>query len=93
MTKARSELEINYGVVSSCPSFDETNMSNQRRVIIIVISVLMGTLLSYLLYKVKRGGQELSSQDVFSLWTNFGFSVAIILGVGFLFLWNKKKNL
>ena len=65
-------------------------MTNRRRVTIIIISVLAGTLLSVLLFKVKRGG-ELSSQDVSTLITNLVFSLAIILGVGFLFIWNKKK--
>jgi hypothetical protein len=68
-------------------------MSNQRRVIIILVSVFAGTGLSYLVFRLKRGGQELTQHDLLTLWTNFGFSILIILGVGFFFLWNKKKDL
>jgi len=68
-------------------------MSDKRRIIIIVISVITGSILSYFLYKLKRGGAELSSQDITSLATNFVFSLALIIGIGFMFLWNKKKDL
>lgn len=49
--------------------------------------------LSYFIYKLKRGGQPLTQQDITTLGTNFVFSLAIIIGVGFIFLWNKKKDL
>lgn len=68
-------------------------MSNNRRVTIILISVLLGTGLSFLVFKLKRGGAELTGNDEFTLWTNFGFSILIILSVGFIFLWRKKKGL
>ena len=68
-------------------------MSDRRRVIIIVISVTFGSFLSYLIYKFRRGGAELTSQDLFSLSTNMIFSLAIILVVGFVFLWKKKDKL
>lgn len=68
-------------------------ISNKRRVIIIVISVSAGTLLSVLLFKLRRGAQPLTTNDVSMLVTNLVFSIAIILGIGFLFLWNKKKDL
>lgn len=68
-------------------------MSDRRRVIIIFISVAIGSFLSYLLYKFRAGGKDLSSQDIFSLATNMVFALGIILGVGFLFLWNKKNKL
>ena len=67
-------------------------MSNKRRIIIITISVLAGTLLSVLMFKLRRGG-TLTSNDMSMLLTNLFFSLAIILGVGFLFIWNKKKDL
>lgn len=68
-------------------------MSNRRRVIIIVISVLFGSVLSFLVYKLRRSGGDLTKEDVSFLITNFSFSLAIILGVGFFFIWNKKKDL
>ncbi len=68
-------------------------MSPKRRVIIVVLSVGAGSLLSYGLYKLKRGGGDLTTQDVHTLLTNIVFSVGIILGVGFMFLWRKKKDL
>jgi hypothetical protein len=68
-------------------------MSNRRRVIIIVISVLFGSVLSFFVYKLRRSGGDLTQEDVNFLITNFSFSLAIILGVGFFFLWNKKKDL
>ncbi|CAN5578585.1 hypothetical protein BH11BAC2_BH11BAC2_15620 [soil metagenome] len=68
-------------------------MSDKRRIIIIVMSVGFGMVLSYFIYKLKRGGQPLTQQDITTLGTNFVFSLAIIIGVGFIFLWNKKKDL
>jgi hypothetical protein len=68
-------------------------MSNRRRVIIIVTSVFIGCILSFLVFKLRRGGGDLTSQDQGFLITNFTFSLAIILGVGYFFIWNKKKDL
>ena len=68
-------------------------MSPQRRIIIVILSVSAGSFLSYLLFKVRKGGAELSQQDTHMLITNLVFSVMIILGVGFAFLWKKKKDL
>lgn len=68
-------------------------MSDRRRIIIIVLSVTVGSFLSYLLYKFRRGGAALTQQDLFSLSTNMIFSLAIILGVGFIFLWRKNDKL
>lgn len=68
-------------------------MSPRRRIIIVILSVSAGSFLSYLLFKVRKGGDELSQQDTHMLITNLVFSVAIILGVGFAFLWRKKKDL
>ncbi|HNQ13042.1 MAG TPA: hypothetical protein PKH65_02045 [Bacteroidia bacterium] len=67
-------------------------MSNRRRIIIITISVLAGTLLSYFIIKMKRGGAELSQADQISIIGNFIISLAVILGIGFIILWNKNKN-
>ena len=68
-------------------------MSPKRRVIIVLISVTAGTLLSYFLFRLRRGGDQLTTQDTHMLITNMVFSLAIILGVGFLFLWRRKKDL
>ena len=68
-------------------------MSPRRRIVIVVLSVTAGSFLSYLLFKVRKGGDDLSQQDTHMLITNLVFSVAIILGVGFAFLWRKKKDL
>ncbi len=68
-------------------------MSPKRRVIIVLLSVGAGSLLSYGLYKLRRGGGDLTTQDTHVLLTNMVFSVGIILGVGFMFLWRKKKDL
>jgi hypothetical protein len=68
-------------------------MSNRRRVIIIVTSVIVGCILSFFVFKLRRGGGDLTQQDQGFLITNFTFSLAIILGVGYFFIWNKKKDL
>lgn len=68
-------------------------MSPKRRVIIVLVSVTAGTILSYFLFRLRRGGEELTTQDTHMLITNMVFSLAIILGVGFLFLWRRKKDL
>ncbi len=68
-------------------------MTNKRRIIIILVSVFGGTVLSFLIFKLRRGGGELTTQDSNMLLTNFIFSIAIILGIGFMFIWNKKNNI
>ena len=68
-------------------------ISNKRRVTIIVISVLGGTLLSIGMFKLRRGGQALTTADKNTLIWNLALSLALILGIGFMFLWNKKKDL
>jgi len=68
-------------------------MSPKRRVIIVLLSVSAGTVMSYFLFRLKRGGQELTQQDTHFLITNMVFSLLIILGVGFMFLWRKNKDL
>jgi len=66
-------------------------VSDKRRIIIVIVSVVSGTFLSFLLFKSRKGDAGLSSQDYSTIITNFIFSLAIILGVGFMFLWKKKK--
>lgn len=68
-------------------------MSPTRRVIIVLSSVIVGTVLSYLLYVSRRGADGLSKEDYHMLITNMVFSVGIILGIGFAFIWRKKKDL
>ena len=68
-------------------------MTPVRRVVIVVISVTAGSFLSYLLYKARRGDAGLTQQDTHTLLTNMVFSLGIILGVGFRFLWRTKKDL
>jgi hypothetical protein len=68
-------------------------MSPKRRVTIVLISVSAGTVLSYFLFRFRRGDAGLTPQDTHFLMTNMVFSLLIILGVGFAFLWNKKKDL
>ncbi len=68
-------------------------MSNKRRIIIIMLSVGAGTILSYFMIKLRRGGQELTVTDKNTLIWNLAISITLILGVGFMFLWNKKKDL
>jgi len=68
-------------------------MSPKRRVIIVLISVSAGTVMSYFLFRFKRGGADLTQQDTHFLMTNMVFSLLIILGVGFMFIWRKNKDL
>lgn len=68
-------------------------MSNRRRIIIIVLSVGAGTVLSFFMFKLRRGGQPLTTTDTNTLIWNLAISITLILGVGFMFLWNKKKDL
>jgi hypothetical protein len=68
-------------------------MTNKRRVTIIVLSVLAGSILSFFMFKLRRGGGALTTDDQAMLITNFSFSIVIILGIGFFFIWNKKNDL
>jgi hypothetical protein len=68
-------------------------MSPTRRVIIVLTSVIVGSILSYFLYVSRRGADGLSKEDYHMLITNMVFSVGIILGIGFAFIWRKKKDL
>jgi hypothetical protein len=45
------------------------------------------------MFKLRRGGGALTTDDQAMLITNFSFSIVIILGIGFFFIWNKKYDL
>jgi hypothetical protein len=62
---------------------------NRRRWIIVITSVLFGTLLSALLIQSRIG--TLSSEAWRQLGINFAFAVAIVVAIG-IFLGRKKKE-
>lgn len=66
-------------------------MTNRRRITIITISIAAGTFLSYFIFRMRRGG-ELTQMDYITLIGNLIISLAVILGIGFMFLWRKNKN-
>ena len=57
-------------------------MSNRKRMIIIIGSVIMGTFFAFLLIKSRMG--TLKPNDWIQLGFNFLFAVAIVVGVGFV---------
>jgi hypothetical protein len=65
-------------------------MNSKRRLIIVATSVLMGTFLAYLLVKSRLG--TLKPNDWMQLGFNFIFAVAIVIGIGFLFIKTRDKN-
>jgi hypothetical protein len=65
-------------------------MTNRRRAFIIFFSVLAGTILSAGMIYLKRGSFQ--DGDMFFLATNLFFSILIIAGIGFMFVWNNKKK-
>lgn len=65
-------------------------MSDKKRMTIIFFSVLTGSLLSYAMFLMRKG--TLTSHDYFTLATNFGFALLIVLGVGFYLLKKNKKD-
>ncbi|MEP7262917.1 MAG: hypothetical protein ABI772_00390 [Bacteroidota bacterium] len=67
-------------------------MSNRRRIIIIMVSVISGTVLSFFIFKARKGPAGLTNDDYSTLITNFIFSLAIIVGVGLMFAWKKNKE-
>lgn len=67
-------------------------MSNNRRITIIMISVLVGSVLSFFIFKARKGPAGLNSEDYSTLATNFIFSLAIIIGIGLMFAWKKNKE-
>lgn len=64
-------------------------MNNRRRTIIIIASVLGGTLLSAWLLVAKRG--TLGGNDYFLLATNLVISLILIFGIGYILIWRKKS--
>ncbi len=67
-------------------------MKDKRRLIIIVVSVLIGTMLSVLLVMGKKG--RIDSNDKFMLATNFVFGLAIVIAIGVVMkrMDNKKEK-
>ncbi|NNC85646.1 MAG: hypothetical protein HKN75_06155 [Bacteroidia bacterium] len=65
-------------------------MSDKKRMTIIILSVLTGSLLSYMLFIFRKG--TLTSHDYFMLFTNMGFALLIVLGIGFYLLKRKKQD-
>ena len=66
-------------------------MSNRRRIIIIVISIGIGTLMSAGLF-YKRGNGSLDNNSILNLATNMVFSLVIVIAIGLYFAWNKDKK-
>lgn len=66
-------------------------MSNRRRITIVVISVLIGSLMSVGLF-YKRGNGNLDNNSILNLITNMVFSLAIVIAIGLFFAWNKDKS-
>jgi hypothetical protein len=64
-------------------------MTNQRRTVIISVSVFAGSVLSAGLLSLKRG--SLKADDYFLLGTNLFFSLVIIFAIGWFFIWRKKN--
>ena len=66
-------------------------ISKKRRLIIIIISVTLGSLIS--LYIVKKRMGTLNQQDYMQLGFNFLFAIAIVIGIGLLFQKMNKDDL
>ncbi len=66
-------------------------ISKKRRLIIIIISVTLGSLIS--LYIVKKRMGTLNQQDYMQLGFNFLFAIAIVVGIGLLFQKMNKDDL
>ena len=65
-------------------------MSNRRRLTIILVSVLVGSLMSVYIVKKRMGG--LTRDAYIQLGFNFFFAVAIVIGIGLIFTFNNKKD-
>jgi hypothetical protein len=66
-------------------------MNDKRRLIIIIGSVTIGTLLSALLFMAKGGG-KLTDRDYSNLFTNLIFALAIVVFIGIIFKPKKKDK-
>lgn len=64
-------------------------MDNKKRLTIIVLSVLFGTIISAWLFMFKRGG-TLTKSDLSSLVFNMFFALAIVVFIGVIL--NRKKE-
>ena len=65
-------------------------MSNRRRLLIILISVSLGSILSIWIIKKRMG--TLSQDSYRQLIFNFIFAIAIVVGIGLLFKNMNKKS-
>lgn len=65
-------------------------MSNRRRIILIVVSVTLGSLLSIWIVKKRMG--NLSPTSYNQLIFNFIFAIAIVVGIAILFQKMNKKD-
>jgi hypothetical protein len=65
-------------------------MNNRRRFTIILISVGLGSLISFYIVKKRLG--SLKHEDYVQLGINFLFAVAIVVGIALLFRNMNKKN-
>jgi hypothetical protein len=63
--------------------------ANRRRIFIIIISVSLGTLLSWMLIVARYG--KTPPGNMSSLIVNFAFSLALVFGLG-IFLSKQNKN-
>jgi len=65
-------------------------MSNRRRILIIIASVLMGSFFAFLLLKSRMG--TLKPNDWLQLGFNFLFAVAIVIGIGIVLKKMSTRN-
>ena len=65
-------------------------MTNRRRIILIIVSVLGGTLLSAWLISSKRG--KIGNDEIFLLGTNLVISLILIFGIGYIIMRSRKKQ-
>jgi hypothetical protein len=67
-------------------------MTNRRRIIFVIIGLLIGTVSSAFIYMMKNKDHELTKEAIISMAGNFFIAAAVIIGIGVIFLWNKKKR-
>jgi|GEM_PF-1430751 len=75
----------------SFATFAKKNMTNRRRITIVVFSICIGTLMSAGLF-YKRGNGTLDNNSLLNLATNMFFSLVIVIAIGVYFAWNKDKK-
>ena len=59
--------------------------------VLTIVSVLIGTAISALLFIFKNKNHEFGDNELLWLGTNFGFSLLIVLGIG-IYLTRRKKD-